>query len=73
VDEVVRRSKQLSRLLRHTAGERGLAMTPEGWSSVPAGCICRVDSASKAGQRVLPAARRALLGDAVHRLGWSGS
>jgi len=211
VDEVVRRSKQLSRLLRHTAGERGLAMTPEGWSSVPdvcallgidrttlllavrrndkarleldedtdriragqghsrdgmpvtldalerswrrvepdrqlwhgtsvaavdgiartgieparrthvhlapaadshvgrrsavdlllgidparlraegiavfeapngvlltrrvpAGCICRVDSASKAGQRVLPAARRTLLGDAVHQLGWSGS
>lgn len=31
-------SRQLSRLLRHTAGERGLAMTPDGWASIEDVC-----------------------------------
>jgi putative RNA 2'-phosphotransferase len=44
VDEVVRRSKQLSKLLRHTAGERGLAMTPDGWADVADVCaLLKID------------------------------
>lgn len=39
---------------------------------VPAGAICRVDSASRAGERALTEARRVLLADAVHPVGWSG-
>ncbi|MFC0627754.1 RNA 2'-phosphotransferase [Kribbella deserti] len=35
---VVRHSKAISKLLRHTAGERGLAMTPDGWSSIDDVC-----------------------------------
>ncbi len=31
-------SRQVSRLLRHTAGERGLAMSPDGWSSIADVC-----------------------------------
>ncbi|QNE18613.1 RNA 2'-phosphotransferase [Kribbella qitaiheensis] len=34
-----RESRQLSRLLRHTAGERGLAMTPDGWASIDDVCV----------------------------------
>ena len=39
---------------------------------VPVSCITRVESASKAGAEALERVRRALLGDAVHRVGWSG-
>jgi putative RNA 2'-phosphotransferase len=39
---------------------------------VPVSCISRVESASKAGAEALESVRRALLGDAVHRVGWSG-
>jgi putative RNA 2'-phosphotransferase len=39
---------------------------------VPASCISRVESASRAGAEALESVRRALLGDAVHRVGWSG-
>lgn len=38
MNEVVRRSKRISRLLRHTAGERSLGMTPDGWSSIQDVC-----------------------------------
>jgi putative RNA 2'-phosphotransferase len=34
VDDVVRISKKLSWLLRHGAGEKGLAMTPDGWAAI---------------------------------------
>jgi putative RNA 2'-phosphotransferase len=34
VKQVVRDSKRLSRLLRHTAGERHLAMSADGWASI---------------------------------------
>ncbi|MBB6571588.1 RNA 2'-phosphotransferase [Kribbella sandramycini] len=33
-------SRMISRLLRHTAGERGLAMTPDGWAAI--GDVLRV-------------------------------
>ena len=37
-------SRQLSRLLRHTAGERGLAMTPDGWALIEDVCeLLRMD------------------------------
>lgn len=38
MDEVVRRSQQLSRLLRHTAGARGLEMTADGWALIEDVC-----------------------------------
>ncbi|MEV6417334.1 RNA 2'-phosphotransferase [Kribbella sp. NPDC051718] len=31
-------SRQLSRLLRHTAGDRGLAMSPDGWALIEDVC-----------------------------------
>ncbi|MEV6281975.1 tRNA 2'-phosphotransferase [Kribbella sp. NPDC051770] len=34
MSDVVRTSKRLSWLLRHGAGEKGLLMTPDGWSSI---------------------------------------
>ncbi|WBQ06807.1 RNA 2'-phosphotransferase [Kribbella sp. CA-293567] len=38
-------SRQLSRLLRHIAGERGLAMAADGWASIEDVCnLLEVDS-----------------------------
>jgi RNA:NAD 2'-phosphotransferase (TPT1/KptA family) len=39
---------------------------------VPVSCISRVESASEAGAEALESVRHALLGDAVHWVGWSG-
>jgi putative RNA 2'-phosphotransferase len=46
---IVKHSKAVSRLLRHTAGERGLAMTADGWSDVDEVCaLLGIDRATLA-------------------------
>ncbi|ADB34703.1 phosphotransferase KptA/Tpt1 [Kribbella flavida DSM 17836] len=39
MSDVVRDSKRLSWLLRHGAGEQGLAMTADGWASIEDVCV----------------------------------